>query len=167
MENKKKAFKLNIIDIIITVLVAGIISVGAFMLARAFGVSAEDKDEIDVVYTLQFKGIENIYRGNVKVGDIIIDRRTRFNIGTVIEVDDSTPFYVDVFNEKTNQTVRAVHPEHHTLRLKIKTKAIKRNGAYYIQSQDFRLAVGLSVPMQAPDLCKSGFISDVQILNNK
>ena len=120
-------------------------------------VSAEyanpDTDKISIVAN----------RTKVKVGDIIIDGRTRFNIGTVIEVDDSIPFYVDVFDEETNETVRAEHPDHHTLRLKIKTKAIKRNGAYYIQSQDFRLAVGLSVPMQAPDLCKSGFISDIQI----
>ena len=163
MENEKKTFRLNIIDVIITVLVAGIIAVGAFMIASAFGVSASGKDGVEVVYTLQFKGIEDVYKGNVKIGDTIVDGRTRFNIGTVTEVDESEPFYVDVYNETTKKTVRAVHHDHYTLRVKIKTNAVKIDGGYYIKSEDVRLAVGLPIAMHAPDLCKEGYISAIEI----
>lgn len=164
MESGKKAFKLNIIDIIITLIVAGIIAVGVFMLASAFGVSADNKNEVEVVYTLQFKGVEDIYKGNVKIGDTIIDGRTRFNIGTVQAVDDSEPFYVDIFNEFEEKMVKAEHPDHHTLYVTIKTKAICKDGAYYIKSEDFPIAVGLPIAMHAPDLCKEGYICNVEIL---
>ncbi len=66
MEKKEsRAFRVNVVDILITVVIAGVITFGAFMIASAFGVDTAEKTDYTVLYTLQFRGMEPEYADKI------------------------------------------------------------------------------------------------------
>ena len=115
MEKKEnREFRVNLVDILITIVIAGVITFGAFMIASAFGVDTAEKTDHTVLYTLQFRGIDPEYADKVAVGDTVVEAAKRFNLGTVTAVS-CEPYVKDVFDEATGEMVAATHPDYITL----------------------------------------------------
>ena len=115
MEKKEsRAFRVNVVDILITVVIAGVITFGAFMIASAFGVDTAEKTDYTVLYTLQFRGMEPEYADKIAVGDTVVEAAKRFNLGTVTAVS-TEPYVKDVYDEATGEMVAATHPDNITM----------------------------------------------------
>lgn len=166
-ERKSRAFKLNVVDIIITLLVVGIVAFGAVMIASAFGVSGVgSKQKVEIEYTIQFNGILDEFVDNVDKDEIIVDGQKRYKIGKVKEVW-YTDYIVNSYNEDNSRMEKAVYPDHKTLYVKVVADGYKDGGKYYISEGNMHIYVGAPITMHAPDLCSIGYVSDIVIKEGK
>ncbi len=161
MTNEKKAFRINFVDVLLTVMIACILAVGAFMIGSAFGIDVSaEKEELTVEYTLQFRGLMPEFVDNVEVGDIVIDAQKRLNIGTVESVWYE-PFTKDVYNEETGEMVKATHPDYLTLYVRISTPGYITDEMYYVNG--IKMAVGVGLSIHTKNFCATGYVSDMRI----
>lgn len=162
-EREKRAFKLNIVDVFITLIIACVVAVGAMMLVSAFGVNtSNDKKDVKVEYTIQFKGILDDFKNNVKVGDVIVDGQKRYNIGTVKRVWYG-PYTMDVFNKETGKMQKAVYPDHVELNVVVEADGYMLDDRCYLTEGEMLMVIGTGISMHAPDLSSYGYVSDIQI----
>lgn len=162
-EREKRAFKFNIIDIILTVVIAGVVAVGSIMLVNAFGVdTSTDKEQVVFEYTIEFKGILDELKDNVSVGDIIIDGQKRYNIGKVSKVVYS-PYMIDVFDKEKGEMIATPYPDNVTLKITVKKDGYILDDNYYLEESSMRLAVGYGISVHAPHLCSYGYISEINV----
>ena len=156
MEKKEnREFRVNLVDILITIVIAGVITFGAFMLASAFGVDTAEKTDHTVLYTLQFRGIDK-----VAVGDTVVEAAKRFNLGTVTAVS-SEPYVKDVFDEATGEMVAAVHPDYITLNVTLTADGYYADGSYYINGS--KVAVGVGISIHAKNFAGTGYVSAMRL----
>ena len=161
MEKKEnREFRVNLVDILITIVIAGVITFGAFMLASAFGVDTAEKTDHTVLYTLQFRGIDPEYADKVAVGDTVVEAAKRFNLGTVTAVS-SEPYVKDVFDEATGEMVAAVHPDYITLNVTLTADGYYADGSYYINGS--RVAVGVGISIHAKNFAGTGYVSAMRL----
>lgn len=159
-KQETRAFRINIVDILITVIIAGVITFGAFMIASAFGVDTSEKTDFTVLYTLQFKGLESEYADNIAVGDTVVEAAKRFNLGTVTKVDVE-PYVKEVFDEATGTLVPAAHPDLITMSVTLTADCYLSGDAYYINGS--RIAVGKGVSIHAKNFAGTGYVSALRI----
>lgn len=155
-----RAFRINFVDILITVVLAGAITFGAFMIASAFGVDTSEKTDFTMLYTLQFKGIEREYADKIAVGDTVVEAAKRFNLGTVTKVDVE-PYIKEVFDEETGTLVPAVHPDLVTMNVTLSADCYLSGGSYYINGS--RVAVGTGISIHAKNFAGTGYVSAMRI----
>lgn len=161
MEKKEnREFRVNLVDILITIVIAGVITFGAFMLASAFGVDTAEKTDHTVLYTLQFRGIDPEYADKVAVGDTVVEAAKRFNLGTVTAVS-SEPYVKDVFDEATGEMVAAVHPDYITLNVTLTADGYYADGSYYINGS--KVAVGVDISIHAKNFAGTGYVSAMRL----
>ena len=161
MEKKEnREFRVNLVDILITIVIAGVITFGAFMLASAFGVDTAEKTDHTVLYTLQFRGIDPEYADKVAVGDTVVEAAKRFNLGTVTAVS-SEPYVKDVFDEATGEMVAAVHPDYITLNVTLTADGYYADGSYYINGS--KVAVGVGISFNAKNFAGTGYVSAMRL----
>ena len=148
MEKKEnREFRVNLVDILITIVIAGVITFGAFMLASAFGVDTAEKTDHTVLYTLQFR-------------DTVVEAAKRFNLGTVTAVS-SEPYVKDVFDEATGEMVAAVHPDYITLNVTLTADGYYADGSYYINGS--KVAVGVGISIHAKTCAGTGYVSAMRL----
>lgn len=161
MTNEKKAFRINFVDILLTLVIVAVIGVGAYMLGSAFGIDVSaEKEDMTVEYTLQFRGLMPEFDGNVEVGEAVIDAQKRLNIGTVTSVWNE-PFVKDVYDEETQQMVTATHPDFFTLNVRISSPGYVTDGMYYVNG--IKMAVGVGVSIHLKNFCATGYVTDMRI----
>ena len=161
MEKKAtREFRVNFVDILITVVIAGVITFGAFMIASAFGVETAEKPDYTVLYTLQFRGIEPEYANKIAVGDTVVEAAKRFNLGTVTAVM-TEPYVKDVYDEATGTMVAATHPDNITMSVTLAADGYYADGSYYINGS--RVAVGVGVSIHAKNFAGTGYVSAMRL----
>ena len=161
MEKKEsRTFRVNFVDILITVVIAGVITFGAFMIASAFGVETAEKTEYTVLYTLQFRGMEPEYADKIAVGDTVVEAAKRFNLGTVTAVS-TEPYVKDVFDEETGAMVAATHPDNITMNVTLTADGYYADGSYYINGS--RVAVGVGISIHAKNFAGTGYVSAMRL----
>ena len=162
MREDSKSFRVNIVDVFLTVILAAIIAVGAIMIGSAFGVDASDKEQMTVKYTIQFKGIEGDFCDNVKVGETVIDAQKRLNLGTVVGVKGSEKYAKDVYDEESGVMVRAEYPDRYTLYITVEAPGyLSEDGKYYVNGVNMAVGNGISIHMK--NLCATGYVSYMEI----
>lgn len=159
-KSKNRGFRVNLIDILITVILAGVIACGAFMIASAFGVDTAEKTDYTITYTLQFKGIEPTYADKIAAGDTVVEAAKRFNLGTVTAVSVE-PYIKDVFDEATGAMVAATHPDNLTMNVTLSADGYFADGSYYINGS--RVAVGVGISIHAKNFAGTGYVSDMRV----
>ena len=161
MEKKAtREFRVNFVDILITIVIAGVITFGAFMIASAFGVETAEKTDYTVLYTLQFRGIEPEYANKIAVGDTVVEAAKRFNLGTVTAVM-TEPYVKDVYDETTGTMVAATHPDNITMSVTLAADGYYADGSYYINGS--RVAVGVGVSIHAKNFAGTGYVSAMRL----
>lgn len=160
MTDEKRAFRVNLVDILLTILIAGVIAIGAIMIANAFGVDASEKEDMKIEYTIQFRGLQPEFCDNVEVGETVIDAQKRLNLGTVTRVR-TEPFTKDVYDEQLEQMVVATHPEYLTLYITVESSGYISEEWYYING--IKIAVGNGISIHMKNLCATGYINDMRI----
>lgn len=161
MEKKEsRAFRVNVVDILITVVIAGVITFGAFMIASAFGVDTAEKTDYTVLYTLQFRGMEPEYADKIAAGDTVVEAAKRFNLGTVTAVS-TEPYVKDVYDEATGEMVAATHPDNITMNVTLTADGYYVDGSYYINGS--RVAVGVGISVHAKNFAGTGYVSAMRL----
>ena len=161
MEKKEsRAFRVNVVDILITVVIAGVITFGAFMIASAFGVDTAEKTDYTVLYTLQFRGMEPEYADKIAVGDTVVEAAKRFNLGTVTAVS-TEPYVKDVYDAATGEMVAATHPDNITMNVTLTADGYYADGSYYINGS--RVAVGVGISVHAKNFAVTGYVSAMRL----
>ncbi len=163
-EKAKKAFNVNVVDILITAMIVCAVAFAALMLANAFGVTAiGGKENNKIEYTIQLKGILDEFEGNVAPDDTIVDGKKRYNIGEVVSVKVED-YYLDVYDEDKGVMTKVEYPDHSTMYITVLADGYKRDGRYYLKSGDMNIAIGTEITMHAPDLCGIGYVSSVTVV---
>lgn len=161
MTEEKRSFRINIVDVLITVVIAGVIALGAIMIANAFGVDATtDKESFKVEYTLQFKSLRPEFFEKVQPGDIVVEAAKRLGLGTVQSVAYE-PYAFDVYNEETGRMQVAQHPDYITLHITIVADGYLADEMYYVNG--IKMAVGTGIGIHTKNFCGTGYVSDMQI----
>ncbi len=157
---EKRSFRVNVVDVLLTVVIACVIAVAAFMIANAFGVDASAKEDLTIEYTIQFRGMMPEFCDNVEVGETVIDAQKRMNMGTVTRVR-TEPFTKDVYDEQIEKMVNATHPEYLTLYITVESPGYLSEEMYYINGT--KMAVGNGISIHMKNLCATGYINDMRI----
>ena len=161
MTGEKRAFRINIVDVLITLVIAGILAFGVIMIASAFGVDATtDKENFQVQYTLQFKGLRPEFSDKVKPGDVVVEAAKRLGLGTVYAVSVA-PYTMDVYNKESGQMQVAQHPDYITLNVTILADGYLADEMYYVNG--IKMAVGTGISIHAKNFCGTGYVSAMQI----
>lgn len=159
---ENRAFKINIIDVLITLMIVCVLAVGTIMLASAFGVNASADDEGKTIeYVVQFKGIRKEFGDNIIKGDIVVDAQKRHNLGTVIEVREPEVYEQEVYDEETKTMKMATNPDFITLEIKVSAPGYIDEEMYYLAESDKEIGVGTFLYIHTPDFCGSGYISSM------
>lgn len=157
---EKRSFRVNIVDVLLTIVIACVIAVAAFMIANAFGVDASAKEDLTIEYTIQFRGMMPEFCDNVEVGETVIDAQKRMNMGTVTRVR-TEPYTKDVYDEETEMMVNAIHPEYLTLYVTVESPGYLSEQMYYING--IKMAVGNGISIHMKNLCATGYINDMRV----
>lgn len=161
MTGEKRSFRINIVDVFITVVIAGVIAIGAIMIANAFGVDAStDKETLTVEYTLQFSGIRPEFAEKVQVGDAVVEASKRLGLGTVESVRYET-YVKDVYNAETGMMQPAEHPDYVTVYVRIAADGYLADEMYYVNG--VKVAVGTGISVHTKNFCGTGYVSDMRI----
>lgn len=161
MTGEKRAFRINIVDVLLTILIAAVVAVGAFMIGNAFGIDvAADKEQLTIEYTIQFKSIMPEFSDNVSVDDVVIDAQKRLNIGTVKSVTIE-PYVKDVYDAETNSVVEATHPDYVTMNIRISAPGYITDEMYYVNG--IKMAVGAGISIHTKNFCGTGYVTDMRI----
>ena len=161
MTSENKAFRINFVDVLLTLLIAAIIAVGAFMIGSAFGIDiAAEKENMTVEYTIQFRGMMPEFCDNVTVGEAVIDAQKRLNLGTVTAVW-TEPYEKDIFDDRTGEMVSATHPDYLNLYIRVSSPGYVTDDMYYVNG--IKMAVGIGLSIHTKNLCATGYVSDMRI----
>lgn len=161
MASENKAFRINFVDVLLTLFIVAIVGVGAFMIGSAFGIDiSAEKEDMTIEYTLQLRGMMPEFKDNVTVGETVIDAQKRLNLGTVTAVW-SEPYEKDVYDEESGTMVKAVHPENVTMYIRISSPGYVTDEMYYVNG--IKMAVGIGLSIHTKDLCATGYVSDMRI----
>lgn len=157
---EKRGIRINIVDILITAAIAGIIALGVLMLANAFGTDAAAKTDVTVEYTIQFRGLKSEFANKVKSGDTVIDAQKRQGLGTVQSVKYS-PYILDVYDPETGEMAAAEHPSYITLEITIRASGYISGEMYYVNG--IKMGVGAGLSIHTKNFAGTGYISAMQV----
>ncbi len=157
---EKKGIRVNIVDILITVAIACLITFCVLMLANAFGTDAAAKTDVTVEYTIQFRGLRSEFANKVKSGDIVIDAQKRQGLGTVQSIKYS-PYIVDVYDSETGEMVAAEHPSYITLEITVLANGYISGEMYYVNG--IKMGVGAGLSIHTKNFAGTGYISAMRV----
>lgn len=161
MTEEKRSFRINIVDVLITVVIACVIAVGAIMIANAFGVDASsDKEGLTVEYTLQFSGLRPEFADKVQEGDAVVEAAKRLGLGTVTSVRQEA-YTKDVYNQETDMMQVATHPDYITVYITIRADGYESDEMYYVNG--VKMAVGTGISIHTKNFCGTGYVSEMLI----
>lgn len=162
MADEKKAFRINIIDVLITLVIIAVVSVGVLMLANAFDVNASDDGTVAVEYTVQFKRIRDEFSDNIHVGDAVIDAQKRHNLGTVTKVSNE-PYTVELYNHETDMRDIVEYPDFITINMKVSAAAYVSDEMCYLKDSGKEIGIGTALYIHLPDFCGMGYICEMKV----
>ncbi|MBQ6893051.1 MAG: DUF4330 domain-containing protein [Clostridia bacterium] len=164
MTGEKKAFRINIVDVLITLIIVAMLTVGILMLANTFDVRASGDGNATVEYTVQFKKVRNEFIGNVKAGDIAVDAQNRQNLGVVIDVKDDTPYTIELYNAATDAREVVEYPDFINITMKVSADAYTSDGMWYLKESGREIGIGAEFNIYLPDFCGTGYVSEMNIV---
>lgn len=148
-----KKHKFNFIDIILltVILAAVVLLVYIFMSGRieSFGTPS-----VLVEYKVSITRIREEFRGNVNVGDKVVDSVKLMSIGEVTDVQYSSSIFI-VSELNSTDLQYPIYPEHLDMTITIRAEADIKNGMYLIDG--YRIAVGELVSIRVPDFTETGY----------
>ena len=155
---KKRKFKFNFIDIIllVVILAAVVLLAYIFMSGRIEGFGS---NSMTIEYEVSITRIREEFRGNVNVGDKVVDSVKLMEIGEITNVQ-----YVDSVNiitELNSTKIRyPIYPEHLDMTMTIRAEAVISDGFYMING--YHIAVGELVSIRVPNFTEAGYCTTIR-----
>ena len=144
LEKQKKAYRFNIIDLILIVLIVGAVSALAYiMLGTNILTGGEDKT---IIYTIEIPLINNDFitaLNKIKPGAKIIDSVRSYDIGEVREVK-----IADAYSNNTDMEVGVVYskpyPDFSNVKITVKAKCKKEQARYVVNGKTIMVGVAIN-----------------------
>lgn len=156
---EKRAWRFTALDLIILLAIAAVI-VFAFYFFGSFRQNRGSAETIvNIEYTIEIKRIKDIYVGNIRVGDTVIDSVTKKGIGTITAVEN-TPMIEYLLNTDEGIVEEKEYPGYSTMLITISSPATRTEKGYTINS--YRVAIGGMHYLQLPKFQGSGYCIGVQ-----
>ena len=155
---KKHKFKFNFIDIILlaVILVAAVLLVYIFMSGR---IESFGNKTITIEYEVLITRVREEFRGNVNVGDKVVDSVKLMEIGEVTNVRyDDSQFIISEL--ASTEIYYPTIPEHLDMTVNMRAEATVSNGLYMING--YHVAVGELVSIRVPNYTGSGYCTMVR-----
>lgn len=155
---KPKKHKFNFIDIILltVILAAVVLLVYIFMSGR---IETFGNQSVLVEYQVSITRIREEFRGNVNVGDKVVDSVKLMSIGEVIDVQYSPSIFI-VSELNSGDLQYPIYPEHLDMTITIRAEADLEKGMYLIDG--YRIAVGELVSIRVPDFTEIGYCTTIK-----
>ena len=161
MEEKKKAFRFNVIDVIIILLVLA--AVAALVYFLFFKNDAPSSDRVyEVEFVIESKEIRNEFSGLIKQGDTIYDMNTQRKLGEVINAE-----YVDsvrkTFDSGSGESKVSRVPDMLDLYITVRADDVRLTDCYVTEGR-FKLIVGNEAEYRTPSFSGRGTLVSVKII---
>ncbi len=155
-ENRSRRF--TVLDGIIILVLLAVIGVGIYFIAAEKTPNSAEAT-VPVTFTVELKGLKDVYANNIHVGDTVIDSVTKKTIGTVAAVE-ALPHTEFTLNQETGVIEEKAYPGHTTVLLTVASDAVLGGLGYSIDG--YRLAIGVLHHLQLPQFLGSGYCIGVQ-----
>lgn len=155
-ENRIRRF--TVLDGIIILVILAVIGVGIYLVAADKAPTAAE-NTVPVTFTVELKGIKDVYANNIRVGDTVIDSVTKKTIGTVAAVE-TLPHTEYIVNQESGVIEEKAYPGQATVLLTVSSDAVLGGLGYTIDG--YRVAIGVLHHLQLPHFLGSGYCIGVQ-----
>ncbi|MBQ8396872.1 MAG: DUF4330 family protein [Clostridia bacterium] len=160
--NEKRAWRFTALDLIILVVLLAVIAAAVWFFGPFRDGSSGDSTLVNIEYTVEVKGMEEEYLGNIRVGDTVIDSVTKKEIGTITAVE-TMPLVEYVLNTEDGIMMEKEYPGQSTLLVTISSPATFDERGYSIEG--YRVAIGVLHYMQLPNFVGSGYCIGIEAAN--
>ena len=160
--NEKRAWRFTALDLIILVVLLAVIAAAVWFFGPFRDGSSGDSTLVNIEYTVEVKGMEEEYLGNIRVGDTVIDSVTKKEIGTITAVE-TMPLVEYVLNTEDGIMMEKEYPGQSTLLVTISSPATFDERGYSIEG--YRVAIGVLHYMQLPNFVGSGYCIGIEAEN--
>lgn len=159
---EKRAWRFTALDLIILVVLLAVIAAVVWFFGPFRDRSAGNSALVNIEYTVEVKGMEEEYLGNIRVGDTVIDSVTKKEIGTITAVE-TMPLVEYVLNTEDGVMMEKEYPGQFTLLVTISSPATFDERGYSIEG--YRVAIGVLHHMQLPNFVGSGYCIGIEAAN--
>ena len=160
----KKGGSFNIVDFLLILIVITAVSVLLMYFLPGATDRFSSKDEVEITYVLEFRGVDNSFVSNVKEGDLLYDAGQNFNMGTVKSVVADS-YSALVYDSVTDTAVMKEHPQLKTLVVTVTVSAIYTEGEGYSVKGE-RIAVGRAYDMKTQNFIGSAYCTEIKVSTN-
>ncbi len=150
--------RFTVLDALIILVILAVIGVGIYFFTGKDEV-LDTNESVPIAYTIEIRGFEDVYAGNISVGDTVVDSVTKKTIGTVTAVEN-LPHTQYVINQ-TNAVIEGKEfPGQVDLLLTVSGNATWGSLGYEIDG--YRIAIGVLHYLQLPNFVGAGYCISVQ-----
>lgn len=151
--------RFTVLDALIILVILAVIGVGIYFFVGKDEVLDTNQSSVPIAYTIEIRGIEDVYVGNISVGDTVVDSVTKKTIGTVTAVEN-LPHTQYVINQTNAVVEEKEFPGQSNLLLTVSSNATWGELGYEIEG--YRVAIGILHYLQLPNFVGSGYCISVQ-----
>lgn len=162
MENKKKKLPkfINLFDIVVLALAGIMLAVLLFVGKDTGAVDAAPTETFTCRYTIELNYMNNGTAGLIEVGDSLMDKVKKYNMGTVVSVEVG-PTLVQVTDSENGRLVIAEVPDVQTATIVLEGTATESDTQILVDG-GFLVRRGQRVSVNGPGYWGTGYIIDVE-----
>ncbi len=157
-ENKRGRSIINVFDIVLIAL--AVVLAAVYLISRGSAPASSPTQPaagtVSVSYTVEITELDELYAGDVKAGEPIVDRIKKYNIGTVESVE-TEPAMRNVDNRAEGTVERAPVPGCVTLYVNVTAQGVV-SGSSIVIDGGYELKVGLPCSFKTPGFSGAGAI---------
>ena len=151
---EKRSWRFTALDLIILIVLVAVIAAAIWFFGPFGGGASGDSAKVTVEYTVEVKGLDEHYIGNIHVGDTVIDSVTKKPVGIITAVE-TMPYIEYVLDNEEGVILEKEYPGQHTLLVTVSAEATRTERGFDIEG--YRLAIGVLHYMQLPNWVGSGY----------
>ncbi|MBE6631598.1 MAG: DUF4330 family protein [Ruminococcaceae bacterium] len=160
-EKKIKKFKFNFVDLLFLLIIVAASAVLFYIFRPNTPISDTSvSNNKEIVYTIEAREVRSEFKGNVNIGDSVVDSVGLHPIGEVVDITyTEAPFVYKA--DGSGEMIYSVYPDKINISIKVKATADVSGGTYSIGG--FVISVGERVYFRTPDLTGESFCTSIEI----
>ncbi len=159
---EKRTWRFTALDLIILIVLLAAAALAVWFFGPFGGGDSGDTTQVNIEYTIEIKGLEEAYLGNIRVGDAVTDSVTKKGIGVITAVE-TMPFVDYILNTDDGILLEKEYPGQYTLLVTISAPATHNERGYNLDG--YRVAIGGLHYVQLPNFVGSGYCIGVEEAN--
>ena len=159
---EKRTWRFTALDLILVIVVLAALGAAVYFFGPFRNQTSEDSKIVDVLYTIEIKGVEEEYIDNIQVGDTVIESKNKTVMGTVTAIE-SMPYVEYVLNEEEGLFEEKRHPGLSVMLITVQCEAVSTPRAYTVDG--YRIVIGKLNYIQLPRYVCNGYGISLTELN--